>query len=230
MKHNKHMVTLATFILIVLLLAPTPAAAEHDPAGTQANSGTIYSGNSKMYAFSVDGYDGEVWDIDEDEYDGDFDINGDSNNPFVKNVDFFVIIKIKPADNDHKFLQISADWEFEYGLSAGFLCSSAWSATYVIVDMGQNPPLLQGWVQYSPGHAVTFQTVNDQDREDDDSYHEVYDSTFFYDLSEFSTSEYVYAGIWIRTSLNWMSEFYREDDFGLKAEWETHSISWEFFE
>ena len=179
MKHNKHMVTLATFILIVLLLAPTPAAAEHDPAGTQANSGTIYSGNSKMYAFSVDGYDGEGWDIDEDEYDGDFDINGDSNNPFVKNVDFFVIIKIKPADSSHKYLQIKVGWEFEYGLSSWLFSSSHWYAQLVIVDMGENPPLPRGWSEYNPGHAVTAQTVDNQDTEDDDTYYEILVTEFW---------------------------------------------------
>ncbi len=230
MKYRNGMIVSTAILLIALFLIPMPAAALHDPEGTQANSGTIYSGNSKMVAFAVIGYSTSVWDIEENEYTGDFDINGDSNDLGAKYVDFYVLIKIKPADSTHKYLEIKADWEFWYGISAGLFCSASWEVRYVIVDMGQNPPIKRGWSEFNPGDSVSYQTKNNQYTDSPDTYYDIYDGLLFNDYYECSTSEWIYAGIWIRTGLNWLSEFYKTTDFGTYADWNTDSISWRFFE
>ncbi|TXT57589.1 MAG: hypothetical protein BAJATHORv1_10291 [Candidatus Thorarchaeota archaeon] len=213
------------------MLFPKPVAALHDPTGIQANSGTVYSGSAQMVAFVKSGYDSNVWTyVSAHEYNGDFDFHGDRDGGIgTAYLEFYCLIKIKPADSSHKYLQLSIDADFLYGISSGWLSVASWEAYWVVVDMGQSTPIVRGWSSYHPGDSVSWSQKNSQSWSSSTGYKDIYDSLYFNDYYEFSTSQYYFVGIWLRAGLSGFSEFYKTSWPNGNADWDTHYISWNFF-
>ncbi len=223
-------IALAMGILVLMLGLLNPVEALHDPPGTQARTGTIYSGNSKMVAFVVSGYSSTIWTtVDVDEYKGDLDIHGHMDMGLAQYVDFYCLIKVKPADSTYKYLELSIDADFQYAISAAFGASASWTVQYVVVDMGQNPPVRRGWSSYTDGDSVSWGYKDNQDWDSTTAYKELYDGTDYEDYYEFSTSNWYYVGVWVRCGLYMNSDFYKTTQQQGDADWDTHSISWRFF-
>lgn len=219
---------LVSFVLVVTLVAPVQAL--HDPPGTQANSGTVYSGSSKMVAFVVSGYSYACWSgVTVGEYTGDFDFHGHSAGSLMEYIEFYCLIKIKPADSAHRHLRLKAAAGFWYGISAFPISSAGWEFQFVVVDMGQNPPIRRGWSSYHPSDSIWFGIKDRQHWSPNLAYYTIYSDWGDYLVPyEFSTAQWYYVGIWLRGHVQGWSEFYRDIyPFG-QADWDTQWISWSF--
>ncbi|MHA2067497.1 MAG: hypothetical protein ACXABY_24280 [Candidatus Thorarchaeota archaeon] len=219
-------------VIVSILLMPKPVSAvPHDPDGEQANSGTWEDGD--FIAFVLDGYDDDIWTyVNAYDYYGDFYVKGESDywgGPYI--VDYYCLIKIRPADSSHKYLQLATDAWFHYGLSTIFAGSIAkWSLQYVVLDMGQNPPIRRGWSSYNP-YDWTWGMMAKYNKHfhTSASYMYIYDTLFYGNYYEFTTSQWYYVGIWIRCELWNFAEFFRYSQGQGNAKFNPAEISWSFF-
>jgi hypothetical protein len=228
---DKRIPVLVGLIVMMFLVMSLPVQALHDPDGTQANSGTLYDG--EFIAWVTSGYDSSVWTyVSCYDYYGDLYISGTTSQKYTNHyLDYYCVIKIKPADSSHKYLEISTDAWFHYGLSCGwFLSSASWSLEYVVMNMDQTP-YREGFADYSLGDSAAWPNqIENAHKQTSSSYYSIYTTIQCSTLKEFSTDTWYYVGIHITANLGGDAEFYRYDWHNGQAWFNPASISWQFYE
>ncbi|MHA2136055.1 MAG: hypothetical protein ACXAEN_22140 [Candidatus Thorarchaeota archaeon] len=222
---NKRKAIMIILCTAVLLLLPLQAAA--DPPGFHADQGTVYPGD--FSALVKSGYSSAIWtyvSVNEDY--GDFKVHGHSALGSYY-IDYVVVIKVKPQDTGLTNIELKVESEFKYGISAGFLSTASWWLQYVVMNMGQNPPLAIGWSSYSLSDSVSWGTKNYQTKSTSSSWKRIYDTLFYQDYEEIDPNDWNYVGVWIRCSLSNVADFYRYASHSGNAWYNPTKIHFRFF-